>query len=328
MKIALGIESSRSRGMGHLFRSLLFVEYLKQNNIEFIYLINNDEASITILESRGIPYQIVDYTDTASNWERRIIEAESISVWLNDKFETSSAMGNHIKDTGILFCLLDDVGEAEACCDIYFAGMIHFSKKCFHGAKVYAGNEYIILNPEIANYRHERHSLHKIIVSMGGSDPHLATYDIVNELLNYNYNADIIIGPNYRDKEKLIQLNRGRFQIMQNVPSLAETFSNYDLAITGGGVTCCEANAAGLPCIVIANAPHEENTGRYMQELGGCIYGGNYQNWDRELLSQLDRLNIARMSKMGMEHFDFKAIERITAVIAANVKEKGNDSLF
>ena len=38
---------------------------------------------------------------------------------------------------------------------------------------------------------------------------------------------------------------------------MAEEMSRHDLAVTGGGMTPFEANAAGLPCIVVANETFE-----------------------------------------------------------------------
>lgn len=314
------IESSNNRGMGHLFRALLYVSYFKQHNISFLLLINNDPHSLELLDDRKIKYLVVDFNDVAGNWEGRIIEQYNVTVWINDKFETSLEMGKHISDTGVLFCLIDDVGQGELYADFHFAGMIYPTRKEVGGRYTFCGKEYIILNPQIALYRHRRVCLNRIIVSLGGSDPHGVTLEVIRELTQYNYQVDIVIGPNFNYIARLRELNRRNFSIFQNVPSLVETFSNYDLAITGGGVTCCEANAAGLPCIIIANAPHEKNTGRYMESFGGSIYAGSYDNWNKDLLSDLDKLNISEMSMCALNNFDLNAIDRIMNTINETIK--------
>lgn len=307
----LCIESSNSRGMGHLFRALLYVEYFKSHNIDFMLLINNDLNSLKILESKKIEYVIVDFADTESNWEKDIIEHNAVNVWINDKFETSWEMGKHISDTKILFCLIDDVGKGEVFADIHFVGMIYPTRKDIKGKYVFFGNEYIILNPEIAQYRRIRSEMKKIVVSLGGSDPHGVTIEVVKALMQHSYDVTVIIGPNFKFKKELDALNKGHFPVCQNVPSLIETFYEYDLAITGGGVTCCEANAAGLPCVIVANAPHEENTGRYMESLGGCVYAGSHENWNRKILGSLQELDIHKMSLCGLNNFYLDTVERI-----------------
>ena len=71
--IALAIESSNQRGMGHLFHSLLYVDYLKQHNVPYRYFINKDSVSEEILMSHSIQYDVVDYADVVSNWEADFI---------------------------------------------------------------------------------------------------------------------------------------------------------------------------------------------------------------------------------------------------------------
>lgn len=313
------VESSNSRGMGHLFRALLYVDYLKTNHIKYLFLVNNDEKSLQILTRRGIEYLLVDFNDIQSNWEAKIIREYQVDVWINDKFDTSMEMGKHISQTGILFCMIDDIGNADIYADIHFAGMIYPTKKKLNGKQIYCGIDYIILNPIIEKYRRQRKELNRIVVSMGGSDPHDVTLDVTKELLKYQYNVDIVIGPNFKQKEALLKLSHDRFQIFQNVPSLMEKFHDYDLAITGGGVTCCEANAAGLPCIIIANALHEENTGKYIESLGGALYIGNFGIWNRNILLSLPDLNLAEMSQNGMRNFRLDTVPRIMKIIANNI---------
>jgi len=321
VKIALAIEGSNTRGMGHVFRSLLYVQYLKSHNIDFVYLINDDSKTIDVLKKNNIDYILVNYSDIKSNWEADIIHNNGIDVWFNDKFETSLELERHIHEQNILFACLDDVGAGAVEADLYFAGMIYPSLEKPIGKKYYSGTEYVTLNPEIDFYKKKRKKLKRIVISMGGSDPHEVTIDLVKELKSFDYDIDIVIGPNFKKKRELEMINGGRFHIYQNIPSLIEFFSHYDLAITGGGVTCCEANAAGLPCFVIANAPHEINTGKWLEEMGGCKYLGNYENWSRDILKSINSLELEKMSIKGMKNFDTKAIERIFSVIKSEVEK-------
>lgn len=315
MKIVLAIESSNSRGMGHLFRSLLYVKLLKTKRINYIYLINNDEPSLEVLKKNNIDYIIVNYADIVSNWEQTIIKDNKIDVWFNDKFETSAELARHVKETGCLFATLDDIGPGAYSSDLYFAGMIYPTDKGKKGKKNFQGKDFITLNPEIDNYKRIRNELKSILVTMGGSDPHGVTLEVVKELKKTNYNVTILIGPNFKFKTELDTINSGQFQIVQNVPSLIQYFYNFDFAITGGGVTCCEANATGLPCYIIANAKHEENTGRFMEEIGGSLYLGAFGNWDLKAIKSINELDINKMSQKGIENFDTNAINRIFSII-------------
>lgn len=318
MRVALAIEGSNSRGMGHVFRSFLYIQYMEKHKIEFIYLINNDINTIEVLKKRKIPYIVVDYQDTFSNWEEKIIKKYEVDIWFNDKFETTVEMAKHIKKQEILFCCLDDVGKGAEEADIYFAGMIYPTLQKRIGKNYYGGSKFITLNEEINKYKKERNQIRRIIVTMGGSDPFQVTEQVLDEMKKYDYEVSFVVGPNYREKRRLEIINGGRFPIYQNIPSLIEIFSDYDLAITGGGVTCCEANASGIPCLIIANALHEINTGKWMEKQGGCVFLGDYKNWNREFLKKIPSLDIKQMSRKALDNFDTKGIERIFNIMKEN----------
>ena len=300
--------------MGHLFRSLLYACYLKQQGKEFRILINDDPHSIDILRAQEIPFLIVDYSDE-TDWETPLIEKLHADVWLQDKFETPVFMAEHIRRNPVLFCMIDEFGPGAELCDIHFGGMIYLTGHEMRGKQICCGSEYVILNPEIEQFRRLRSTISNVIISLGGSDPYGMTVEVVRKISETDLSVEVIIGPDFDYKRELESANVRHYPILQNVPSLIEEFSKFDFAITGGGVTCCEANSCGLPCMIIANAPHEIHTGRYMEQLGGAVYAGSYEGWDAELICKIKSMNIAEMSRAGMHSFDTKATERIFTMI-------------
>ena len=315
MNIAIAIESSNSRGMGHLFRALQYVDFLKQKNINFTLLINNDPTALSILNLNKINYVIVNYGDLNSNWEQNIIKSNNITVWFNDKFTTTISMAKHVKDAGAYFICIDDVGEGAYLSDLYFAGMIYPTLQKGLGKKNYCGREYVVLSKELDLYKRSRNEIKRIVITMGGSDPHEVTEDLIKEFKKYEYDVSVVIGPSYKRKFELECVNDSRFKIYQNLESLFSFLYNFDLAVTGGGGTCCEAAAMGLPTMIIANAPHEINTGRSMEKLGVSVFLGDHSNWSKSRLKDIENLNIEKMSTLGINLFDTKAVERIFDII-------------
>ena len=308
------IESSKTRGMGHFFRSLLYVSYLQKNGKKFILLINNDSKAIDILKDKKIPYVIVDFSDD-TDWQTPIIKQYGAKVWLQDKFETAIPMAENIAHNDILFCMIDEFGPGAELCDLHFAGMIYLTGREIYGKKRFCGSEFVILNPEIECYKMLRKRVSKVVISLGGSDPFGTTVEVVKKINETNYDVEIIIGPDFVQRKELEEVNINHYPIFQNVPSLIKEFSGFDFAVTGGGITCCEANASGIPCLIIANAPHEIQTGHYMENKGGAVFAGSYMDWNRELVNKIPTLDIEFMSRSGMATFDTKAIERIFTVI-------------
>lgn len=316
------IESSKTRGMGHLFRSLLYADYLKKVDIPFIFLINEDKKAIGILKSKNIPYLIVDYSDN-SDWQTAIIKRNNVNVWIQDKFETSLNMAQNIVRNNVLFCAIDEFGPGAEICDIHFAGMIYLTGYEIRGRRIYSGTEYVILNPETDQYKRTRTAVKKIVVSLGGSDPYGNTVKIVEELSRTGYYVEVIVGPSFDYHDELSAVNTRNYPILSNVPSLIKEFSRFDFAISGGGVTCCEANSCGIPCMIVANAPHEINTGLYLQRKGSAIFGGSYEKPDFKRINEISQLDIENMSKSGMKLFDSKGVDRIFTIIEKEIKYEG-----
>lgn len=309
------IESFKMRGMGHLFRTILYADYLKEQGIPFLILVNDDQNSVEILLQHKLPYIIVDY-ESETDWETELIQKYDADVWLEDKFETSDKMAERIaKNTGVLFCMIDEFSRNAVYADIHFGGMLYLAGNQIEGKKTYYGSDYVILNPEIDKYKHYREGVTKIIVTLGGSDPFGVTVDVVRELNRTEFDVEIVTGPDFDYKEELNRVNVKNYPVKHHLPSMIEEFSKFDFAITGGGVTCCEANASGLPCLIIANAPHEEHTGKYMESKGGSIYAGAHDNWDRGMIARINGFDIGKMSRAGLEAFDTHAVQRIFTII-------------
>lgn len=310
----LCIESSKERGMGHLFRSFLFVDYFKKNKIDYLILVNNDPASVSLYDEKNIRYEIVDYSDE-SEWVKEIINKYSPDVWINDKFITDKKMAVTLSKSDVLFCLLDESGEYDYLADLHFAGMIYPSKRDVKGKKVFCGEKYMIINKEVEAYRRQRENIGRILVTLGGSDPFGATVEVISELSKYDYDVDIVIGPNFKYIEDLNLVNIKKYNISTKVPSLIAMMENYDISIIGGGFTCVEAAATGLPSIIIANAPHEVFTGKFMEQKGCSIFAGEHGTWDRSVLKNMGHIDIEKMSLKGLETFDTMALERIMGTI-------------
>ena len=332
--LAICIECSHQRGMGHLFRALNLIRYLNQEGMDWLLLVNEDQAAGRILRERDIPYLTVDLWDMQSDWERTIIENYQVTAWLNDRLDTAGATAQHVKETGIPLYTIDDMGEGASLADGNFASLVFEDTDKIPGRKVYAGPDYLILNPEIRIYRRQRTDLRKILVTLGGSDTYGVTTAVIDSL------KQVARGPRYPEVTVLLgpaAVNRSEveaalagtgFELISSVPSLIQSFAEYDLAITGGGVTCLEAAASGLPCVIIANELHEIPIGKYVEKTGGGIFAGYYREMDLDCMKLLlnekrlgmEQKRIRNMSRNGMERVSLEGASRICRVIRGEVK--------
>jgi spore coat polysaccharide biosynthesis predicted glycosyltransferase SpsG len=306
---ALCIESSHQKGMGHFFRALNFISYLNSKNSAYIVFINNDPIACSILKSKNIPFETVNLMDHDSDWESKLILKYRIDIWINDRLDTIIKHAENVKKNNIKLVTFDDRGSGAELADIHIAALSFEKSEKLRGKRVLTGLEYLILNKEIERYRRIRKNCKNTIVTLGGSDTYGVTLKIIDILKTFNKKATIHIGPSFQHSAELQVLLDDNFHIISNVPSLVEVFYGYDLAITGGGLTPFEANASGLPCIIIANEVFEILNGQFLAHIGSSIFAGYYKDIQHEVFNK--SLDIEHMSIAGIEHIKLDGVKKI-----------------
>jgi spore coat polysaccharide biosynthesis predicted glycosyltransferase SpsG len=312
---ALCIEASHAKGMGHLFRMLNFAEYLKTHHQNFIFLINDNPKTKSILEKLAIRFDVIDLNDTSSGWESNIIEQYRILYWVNDRLETDKNHAINVKHNDCKLITFDDLGSGAQYSDLNVCGLF-FNRNDLKGKKILQGIEYLILNKEIDQYKKIRTKADKILVTLGGSDTYGVTIKVLKLLKTFNIKATIHIGPSFEHLEKLREEINENYKIIQDVPSLIAEFAHYDLAISGGGITPFEANASGLPCLIIANELFEIPNGEFLENMGSSKFLGYYQNIHEKTFDcTMQNINIESMSRCGLDQISTNAIENIVKEI-------------
>ena len=303
----LCVESSHLRGFGHLFRALNLADALVHKGHRIRFFTNSDCASLTILKNRGHIPEIVDLHDYQSNWETRA--ARGINVWINDRLDTDIRHSTRIKALGIPIVTFDDRGTGAFLSDINVAALIPDTDTPLGGCEVLTGVDYLILNPEILKWRRLRSQDGTILVTLGGSDTYGVTVRIVTLLAERQIPATIVTGPGFQHYKELKAVLTSGFTVKQGVPSLIKEMQHHSWAITGGGITPFEANASGLPCIVIANETFEIPVGKMLASLGGSVFAGHHSTLDLSVL--LQELPLRKMSQLGMDRIHMEGLNNI-----------------
>jgi spore coat polysaccharide biosynthesis predicted glycosyltransferase SpsG len=297
--LGICIEASHERGLGHLYRTLNFVEYLDGLKERYIVIVNDDPVSTSILEQKGITSVKVNLCDTQSDWETSIIKKYGITIWINDRLDTDIRHAEHVKKQGVKLVTFDDRGSGATLTDLHFASLVFSGNETLVGKRVLTGINYLILSRQIDNYKRVRNQMDSTLVTLGGSDTYGVTLQIVALLKRLNKSATVVVGPSFQHHLELEKIIDGRFTLKRSVPSLVAEFEHHDLAITGGGITPFEANASGLPCIIVANELHEIDTGQYLAGLGSSIFAGYYKTITEKVFGM--ELNLKAMSKIGID---------------------------
>lgn len=315
---ALCIESSHARGMGHFYRALNLADGLAKAGLSYTFYLNEHAPSRQILADRGVPHRIVNLEDLTGNWEASLIQQDGITLWLNDRLDTDLRHAEKIKATGIPLVTFDDRGTGATLADLHIAALAFDEQERLGGGKLLRGADYLILNPQISAYTRLRKQLASILVTLGGSDTYGVTVKVVQMLKEMNLTATIVVGPAFMHRDMLDEVLTKGFTLKRGVPSMIEEFHCHDLAITGGGITPFEANASGLPCVVIANELFEIPVGMALQKLGGSLFAGHHEALSLPLFRT--GLPLEQMSHAGMHNIGLQGTQRVISALLGLVK--------
>lgn len=311
---AICVEASHPRGMGHLFRGLALAQALEQRGCVVRIYANEDIGAHRVLESSGLPWAAVPLRADDQRWIAARVRADKVRVWIDDCFETSLAHAQAIQAAGIRRVTFSDRGSGAALADLHICAVQLGEESEPAGRRVLRGLQYLVLDPEVARHRRLRTELRRIVVSMGGSDTYGLTTEVMRALAGRRMPATVVLGPGFVHEAELAAVAQG-FEIKRSVGSLPAEFARHDLAITAGGMTPFEANAAGLPCIVVGAEPWEERAGRMLAALGGCIYAGPRDRVDYSVLDS--EVPVRRMSEAALAAVPADGAARVAAEIAA-----------
>jgi spore coat polysaccharide biosynthesis predicted glycosyltransferase SpsG len=304
--------------MGHFYRALNLAEGLTKAKLAYTFYLNDHPPSRQILAERGAPHRVVDLEDFTGNWEASLIQQDGIMLWVNDRLDTDVRHAEKIKATGIPLVTFDDRGTGAVLADVHIAALAFDAQERLAGARLLRGADYLVLNPQIGEYTRLRQQLSSVLVTLGGSDTYGVTVKVVELLKEMNLTATIVVGPAFMHMAMLDEVLTEGFTLKRGVPSMIEEFYCHDLAITGGGITPFEANASGLPCVVIANELFEIPVGMALQKLGGSLFAGHHES----LSSPLFRANLPleQMSKAGMCNIGLYGTQRVISALLELVK--------
>lgn len=317
---AICIESSHARGLGHLYRSLTLADGLRRRGWPLRFLVNAHPMSIDLIRSQGYEASVIDLT-SEPGWESAWLAAHpAVKVWVNDRLDTSAAHAQRVLSRGVRFATFDDRGSGAAFADLHVAALAFGDAGRLQGRRILSGVDYLMLDPALAGHRRQRNTADALLVTLGGSDTWGVTPRIMEALLSLGQRASIVLGPSFGHVAEvdavLARAPVGMFTVHRGgVPSLADEMARHDLAITGGGMTPFQANAMGLPCIVVANETFEIPVGQALERLGGSVFAGFHQDLD---LSVLHRpLQIAQMSAAGLSAVDLRGCDRVVEALVA-----------
>jgi UDP-2,4-diacetamido-2,4,6-trideoxy-beta-L-altropyranose hydrolase len=278
-------EGGHGIGMGHVSRSLVIAGELRKRGVLCRFLINDDPAAKDRLTARGFSCELAGL----DSGELSVGNTPGIIVF--DTRKDISTLIKTLKSSGHKIVLLDNTTPARLVADtvIYPSPIYHddLEWKGFKGS-VYGGAPYVPVDETYLKAREKCRMLkhqppYRILVTMGGSDPHQLTFTVVDSLLVSSYPLEIraVIGPAFTPDprlEKLEHENKPGLSFISGRDNLSTLMADSHLAVTAVGVTISELAVVGVPAILISNyAADREDLQKY-RELGINLPLGFYRD--------------------------------------------------
>jgi spore coat polysaccharide biosynthesis predicted glycosyltransferase SpsG len=333
--LLIRVDGGRNVGLGHLMRCLNLCRALEDQGVDALLLARERPELRTVLatETRTV-LALPPHADehTASAFARDIRQTLGGDLILIDlPQDLSESEVDHYAATGLPLVVFDDHGRAASRASAVINALAHPDHLLAQPAVEcrYDGAEYIILDP---GYRDSQpaeigEEVHKLLVAMGGSDPHGITARALRALLPLPREIElhVLLGPAYEGGEELraeVEKSGREVAFHEAVESMPEFLSQFGLGLMSFGVTAYGAARLGLPALLIGHDDSGAAAADAFARLYGCavVLGRHDLVEAPRLLAETEALVSAprrrkEMSKRGRAAVDGRGLERVTNII-------------
>ncbi len=333
-------DSSVQIGTGHIMRCLSLAQAWKDQGGEIIFVIAGKPSTIEArLQSEGMKvlHLSVDASSNEDAQQTANIAQQLGASWIVvDGYHLGREYQKALKSHGVGLLFVDDYGHAEHYyADLVLNQNISASENLYTNRESYTqlllGTKYTLLRREFWKWQSLPKEItliaHKILVTLGGSDPDNVTLKVVQALQQVNIDClDVIVvvggsNPHYAVLQAEIALSRKLISSQQNVNSMPELMAWADIAIAAGGSTNWELAFMGLPSIVITVADNQKVIADELAVQGIIINLGWHQDLTIEQIGLVlqgligDRPKRQIMSKKARELVDGIGSQRVIDAI-------------
>ncbi len=320
-------EGGASLGMGHVMRSINIARALDSLDVPSHFLVNNDHSVIERLDAANL-YHLTCPMESGCG-----CKLSSGVVVIDTKKDVSDKV-RLLKENGKKVVLIDNNSPASALADRVVVPSALPRRGIRRNAV--SGRDYLIIgdNFRYARRRPEYSSSLKVLITMGGSDPNGLTEKVVEALWDFDgIEATVVIGPAARPTDRLeglISSGNHRFRFLRNVRDMAPVMASSHLAFTAVGTTIYELAYMGVPSVLIANYPEDEQDLRGFEGLGTSLSLGYFRDVKASDIRvtlrrlQMDRAFWELMSTRGRSLTDGRGAQRIALLIESLTRDGEN----
>jgi UDP-2,4-diacetamido-2,4,6-trideoxy-beta-L-altropyranose hydrolase len=336
MTLLIRADASTKIGTGHVMRCLALAQGWQSAGGQAVFA--QAESTPTLEQRlRGERMEVVRLNsapgtsyDVAQTVEHARMHQASWIV--ADGYCFGATWQKRIKAAGFRLLILDDYGHTEH----YYADLV-LNQNVSANERLYAQREpstqlllgtcYALLRHEFLEWRNWQRKIpaiaHKILVTLGGSDPYNVTLEVLRALQDVSIKPlEIVVvagaaNPHLKQIKAAVPATNEHMQLLTNVTKMPSLMAWADMAVTGAGSTCWELAFMGLPSLLIVIADNQQPVAEGMDAACAAKNLGHGANLDPIKTIQgietliKDTKHRAEMSRHGRELVDGDGASRV-----------------
>lgn len=286
-------DANSAIGSGHLMRCLALAQACSEKQMKTIFVLSSSSQeasgnkSLHGLDIRFVSVQPGDRNDFMQTSE--MADQHKASWIVMDGYHFEESFYRNLKDRGHRTLCIDDGGHLPFYhSEIVLNQNIHADDNQYNNrspqTKLLLGNAYILLRNEFLNHPDRTRKCpdqgERILVTMGGSDPHNMTLEVLKWLSKLSFPdlvADVVLGPSnqyFREIGQFLHQAPFAYRIHRNAANMASLMAHADLAVSSAGTTSWEMAFMGVPGLLIAIAENQYPVAEKLHSLGASVYLG------------------------------------------------------
>lgn len=331
------VDANPRMGMGHAMRCLALAQAWQEEGGRVIfalaerapaleeYLKSERAESVFMSLEAG---SIEDATETAT-----LARCRGASWIVADGYQFNSDFQRKVRDAEIPLLVIDDLGGRKHCyANIILNQNIHAHEALYRererGTRLLLGTRYALLRRQFlpwTNWKRQTAQVgRKVLVTLGGSDPHNVTLEVMRSLREVKLEkleAVVIVGEVNSHYESLLSFLKDSQVPTRLLTSaftqMPEWMAWADLAVAAGGITAWELAFMGVPTISLILADNQKPTVERLGEMGVIINLGLDDDFSPIQLAQIvERLLLApeiraEMTSRGQKLVDGEGADRV-----------------
>ncbi len=294
MRVVIHADASPSIGTGHVIRSLAVGTALRRAGVD-VSLASTRLDPALVARARAVSVEVVDRSVASRDPEWVVV----------DGYHLTPEIRNGLADPGVPRLIIDDLGR-----DVTDATMV-VNQNLYgrdveypEGPEILAGPTYALLRPEFADIEPERlqpEVVERVLITMGGADPHNATQVAISALTEVTPmpRVRVVIGVAHPNAEGVTAAaHAAGFEVLRDTTTLAPHLAWSDIVISGCGTSVLEAARLGRPIVGVVLAENQRAVADAIVHEGLGSIAGEHPVVDRESVrAAVDRLRRDRAAR-------------------------------